>query len=274
MCNECSVNKSVEKSENVQIFNVISQTNIKITNSEDSSVFTQKNFANSFEYKNENKLTIKNEEIVKNEDEIYDEIDPCELDWNKSKKKSKKRSKKEPNSMVDDSKRFSTTRKRKKHEWVEKTLKTKKFKVINLSIEEQMKELDDRRISKDVHSAKYKCEFCVKVFPYSESLQNHMLRHNEVCPHFDMCKVLLQNMHYFVFDFQLIGNFECNICHQRFKEKRNLNNHLSTHSRRYQCSKCGRILHFKITMANHLLRHKNIYACYLCDRLLKYKNLQ
>ncbi|XP_077290715.1 uncharacterized protein LOC143914389 [Arctopsyche grandis] len=133
------------------------------------------------------------------------------------------------------------TRKHKKREWVRETLNMNQVTVLDLSPEEQMKALEDRRISKDFHNARYKCEMCVKVFPHVESLQNHMQRHDKS-----------------------FGDFECSICRMRFVEKKVLKNHFGTHSRRYQCQKCERILHFKTTMATHLLRHENTYVCNTC----------
>lgn len=193
-CSECPVNKSLEKPKNVFVCDVVSQIGLKITNTENSCDLTEDSLSNAFVYENN---PIKSEKNCISEHEMSDndKIDPRELSdgeyldeqisSNKLKEKSKKKSKKESNltisSLSKNVKKSSKTRKYKKHNWVEKTLRLRKSKVINLSIDEQMKELEDRKTSKDFHHAKYKCEFCVKVFPYSESLENHMLRHNEVC---------------------------------------------------------------------------------------------
>ncbi|KAK3921745.1 Zinc finger protein 2-like protein [Frankliniella fusca] len=120
--------------------------------------------------------------------------------------------------------------------------------------------IDDGSVfSPDDISNAFQCTICEVILPNSNSLKSHMLSH-------------------------ALGTYECSLCKLNFKEKSELNNHLSQehgscHSeskesteegREHRCEHCGKVFRSTIALRKHKTTHtgERTVLCSLCGKTL------
>ncbi|CAK1542359.1 unnamed protein product [Leptosia nina] len=117
---------------------------------------------------------------------------------------------------------------------------------VNLTLEEQIEEVEKRKESDNYKNSVFKCDLCYKGFLYEEAWQHHMKKHDKSA-----------------------GSVECVICKLRFKSQQTLNKHLTGHTDKYLCNACPYVSRHKSQARNHVLWHQGImYKCPYCDEMI------
>ncbi|GBP13556.1 Zinc finger protein 226 [Eumeta japonica] len=116
-------------------------------------------------------------------------------------------------------------------------------KEIILSREEQLEELKKRAESLNYIHSPFKCTLCFKGFIDSAAYSNHNLKHDKSS-----------------------GPHECDVCHCRYSNRRQLTSHIATsHSKCYMCKACGHRSHTANQARDHEKWHRGfVYECKLC----------
>lgn len=129
-----------------------------------------------------------------------------------------------------------------------KILKTKKSLLKHcVTMHEKRKHIG--RVSGFGAARRYHCTSCSYCTPHSQTLVNHMRRHNGERP------------------------YSCE-CGKRFTQSSSLAAHLKTHSTNtyFTCALCGKQFKHAFAMKNHLRVHENgTYSCSICRKPLKSK---
>lgn len=115
--------------------------------------------------------------------------------------------------------------------------------VTNLSLEEQIEEINKRKESSNYLNSPYQCNLCYKGFIDTDAWKHHVGKHSPSA-----------------------GDIECQICKFRFKTKRALQKHSSIHERKYACRSCPYISSNTTQAKQHQGWHKGVtYKCKFCD---------
>ncbi|CAH0730839.1 unnamed protein product, partial [Brenthis ino] len=117
------------------------------------------------------------------------------------------------------------------------------MKVIILSEQEQLQEIEERKTSSNYINSSYKCNFCYKGFIMATTFRNHMLKHDPER-----------------------GDLICDICKSRFTEPRALKAHkVHTHERKYICKLCDHVSRSSHRAKEHLKWHSGYtFDCKIC----------
>ncbi|CAB3244145.1 unnamed protein product [Arctia plantaginis] len=114
--------------------------------------------------------------------------------------------------------------------------------VINLSVEEQLEEINKRKETSNYLNSPYQCNLCYKGFIDTQAWKHHVSKHSLSA-----------------------GDVECPICKFRFKTKRALQKHSSIHEKKYACKSCPYISSNTTQAKQHQGWHKGVtYKCKFC----------
>ncbi|XP_045783428.1 uncharacterized protein LOC123879646 [Maniola jurtina] len=123
------------------------------------------------------------------------------------------------------------------------------FDTTQLTLEEQIAEIDKRKESSNYKNSGFQCDVCYKGFITEITYTRHMKKHTKA-----------------------FGTLECPVCKQYWGDKYALHKHSKSHATRYTCTLCG-----YTTMTNESARmhenwHKGTrYKCDHCDaEFIKY----
>ncbi|CAH2064667.1 unnamed protein product, partial [Iphiclides podalirius] len=116
---------------------------------------------------------------------------------------------------------------------------------IELTPEEQKRELLERASSENYINSPYKCDKCYKGFVHPQAFRNHMAKHD-----------------------QASGAHECAICALRYSSARQLRAHeASAHARRFACARCPHRAHTRHQAKDHEKWHNgHTYPCQICGQ--------
>ncbi|XP_075979730.1 uncharacterized protein LOC142978957 [Anticarsia gemmatalis] len=115
--------------------------------------------------------------------------------------------------------------------------------VINLTLEEQMEEIQKRKESANYLNSPFQCELCYKGFVDTLAWKHHLSKHSPSA-----------------------GDIECAVCKFRFKTKRALHKHAANHEKKYACKSCPYISSNTTQAKQHQGWHKGVtYKCHHCD---------
>lgn len=121
-----------------------------------------------------------------------------------------------------------------------------------LTVEEQLKEREDRANEESYIKSPFKCKLCIVSFYSQHVLDNHMTKH---------C--------------QSNGPHVCPICSLRFQQPDKLSNHRTTHALRLICDLCDKRFYYKNSFKNHLVGHTISIKCSECGKgYTSYKSLK
>ncbi|CAH0717975.1 unnamed protein product, partial [Brenthis ino] len=125
-----------------------------------------------------------------------------------------------------------------------------KWKIIDLTEEEAVKEFRDRASDEKYVAAAYRCTDCFKGFSKENMLKRHKtLAHNE------------SNM------------FECRFCHMRFKWKCHVRKHMKQHYTKYECLRCHMVCPIENTAILHEQYHSGIlWKCKFCTEEFRHSS--
>ncbi|CAH0404143.1 unnamed protein product [Chilo suppressalis] len=123
------------------------------------------------------------------------------------------------------------------------------FTITDLTVEEQIADIEKRRDSFNFKNSIYKCLECYKGFLDKDAYNSHMSRHTTEC-----------------------GDHRCNICKTHFKHPNALRKHITAHhTKRFSCNQCLYVTTSRLSARLHVRWHKGIkYKCPHCtDEFLK-----
>ncbi|XP_047519212.1 GDNF-inducible zinc finger protein 1-like isoform X5 [Pieris napi] len=127
------------------------------------------------------------------------------------------------------------------------TNETPNIILVNITMEDFMREREEMAKKNLYMDAKYKCKDCIKRFIYKEIYNEHMKLHLE------------SN-----------GKYMCEICKQRMDSVEKLARHKKKHLIRYKCQECGIIRNNHSTIKDHYTSVHNkqnvTYQCPDCSR--------
>lgn len=116
---------------------------------------------------------------------------------------------------------------------------------------------------------RYHCNSCEYSTPHSQTLINHMRRHNGERPYSCECgKSFTQSSSLSAHrkTHSSTTYFTCSVCGKQFKHAFTLKNHQIVHeSGHFNCTICQKILKSKRSLQSHMHRHYNIYN-YSCQK--------
>lgn len=69
-------------------------------------------------------------------------------------------------------------------------------KILILSPQEQIQEIEDRKTSSNYLNSSYKCSYCFKGFMMPSTFRNHMLKHDPVSIFLSFCSFIVKNSNY------------------------------------------------------------------------------
>ncbi|XP_013141782.1 PREDICTED: zinc finger protein 658-like [Papilio polytes] len=189
-------------------------------------------------------LEIKNEifldETGSIKDENYSSDDSVPLEKRRTKKKVVKK-KKEPTEPKID---------RRRKPFLNDDLNETLFTITDLSVDEQIAEIEKRRESSNYKKSVFKCTACFKGFLDEDAYNSHMTRHTDQC-----------------------GEYECEICKIHFKHSHALRKHVTAHhTQRFSCNQCNYVTTHRQTARLHERWHKGTkYQCPHCqEEFLKF----
>lgn len=114
----------------------------------------------------------------------------------------------------------------------------------------------------------YHCTTCTYSTPHSQTLINHMRRHNGERPFVCECgKSFTQRSSLSAHrkTHSISSNFTCFICGKQFKLDFALKSHLIVHNTgQFKCDICQKVLKYKRSLQTHINRHHNIHN-YNCE---------
>lgn len=99
----------------------------------------------------------------------------------------------------------------------------------------------------------FKCDECVRIFPYTSALQRHMMQ-----------------IHFFE------KPYKCDICNRAFIDKSAIKMHMQVHSgiRPYRCKICNKPFGHPFNIKKHMLVHNGLrpYKCPECGKTYKHSS--
>ncbi|CAL7948472.1 unnamed protein product [Xylocopa violacea] len=131
---------------------------------------------------------------------------------------------------------------------------------------------------KDRHNRPHKCAICPKSFAQSQSLANHIKRHNRVketqkrflCEVCSKCFAQSGSLVAHMRTHTGVKPYVCNVCSRAFTKSTYLQLHLRTHSgeKPYICQYCSRAFARANTLARHITMHTGEakYHCQICTK--------
>ncbi|CAG4969429.1 unnamed protein product [Colias eurytheme] len=168
---------------------------------------------------------------------------PLELQRKKRKKdkvKSVKKVRKKDEPKID----------RRRKPFLNNDLNETLFTITDLTVEEQVAEIQKRQESSNYKNSVYKCTACFKGFLDEDAYNCHVLRHTNQC-----------------------GDHQCSICKTYFKHPHALRKHITAHhTQRYSCNRCPYVTTHRQTARLHERWHKGTkYKCPHCqDEFVKF----
>ncbi|XP_030036746.2 gastrula zinc finger protein XlCGF57.1-like [Manduca sexta] len=138
----------------------------------------------------------------------------------------------------------------------------------NISMHEKRKRVG--RVTGFGSERRYHCTSCSYTTPHSQTLTNHMRRHNGERPYSCECGKTFTQSSSLAAHRKTHSNttyFTCSVCGKQFKHAFTLKNHLNVHERgNFSCSICQKVLKSKQSLRTHMQRHYNIcnYNCEDC----------
>lgn len=126
------------------------------------------------------------------------------------------------------------------------------------------------RVSGCGSTRRYNCTRCDYSTPHSQTLVNHMHRHDGVRPYQCECGKSFTQASSLSAHRKTHSNtksYTCSICGKQFKHTFSLKKHLLVHeSGNYSCDICHKTLKTKQSLQNHIYRHYNVrnYSCEGC----------
>nr|XP_032528381.1 zinc finger protein 879-like [Danaus plexippus plexippus] len=188
------------------------------------------------------------EEQVKIEKEFINEQDtvamgyttddslPLETQRTKAKKTKKKKEKKIQEPKVD----------RRRKPFLNDDLNESLFTITDLTLEEQIADIQKRQESSNFKNSVYKCMECFKGFLDEGAYNGHMTRHTTQC-----------------------GEYCCEICKTHFKHSHALRKHTTAHhAQRFNCNRCAFVTTHRQTARLHERWHKGTkYECPHCNEV-------
>ncbi|XP_022124665.2 zinc finger protein 492 [Pieris rapae] len=129
----------------------------------------------------------------------------------------------------------------------DRTDETSNIILVNITMEDFMREREEMAKKNLYMAAKYKCKDCIKGFIYKEIYDKHMKLH------------LKSN-----------GKYMCEICKQRMDSVEKLARHKKKHLIRYKCQECGIVRNNHSTIKDHYTSVHNkqnvLFQCPDCSR--------
>ncbi|CAF4942784.1 unnamed protein product [Pieris macdunnoughi] len=173
-------------------------------------------------------------------DKDYSSDDSLPLELQRKKRKKTKKVKKVDEPKID----------RRRKPFLNADLNETLFTITDLTVEEQMAEIEKRQESANYKNAVFKCGECFKGFLDEDAYNGHMTRHTNEC-----------------------GEHECAICKTHFKHPHALRKHITAHhTQRYNCNRCPYVTTHRQTARLHERWHKGTkYQCPHCqDEFVKF----
>ncbi|XP_061726952.1 GDNF-inducible zinc finger protein 1-like [Cydia pomonella] len=116
-------------------------------------------------------------------------------------------------------------------------------KIDILSKEEQMREIEARKMAPSYTLAAFGCEVCGKSFATQQVYEGHMLKHDPSA-----------------------GGHACGVCGVRFGTRSRAHVHADAHRLRFTCGACGFLTRTRFIAKNHFLTHSGTtHPCPHCD---------
>ncbi|KAL4702003.1 hypothetical protein ACJJTC_012101 [Scirpophaga incertulas] len=117
------------------------------------------------------------------------------------------------------------------------------FTVKFLTKEEQLEEIQARKLTNNYKTSLYKCDKCFKGFMTEVTYKNHLLKHDRVS-----------------------GRYKCEVCWSRYPILRKLRHHNSRcHEREYKCKSCSFITKSRCQAIGHYRWHNGlVFVCNTC----------
>ncbi|CAG9790637.1 unnamed protein product [Diatraea saccharalis] len=118
------------------------------------------------------------------------------------------------------------------------------FTITDLTLEEQLADIESRRESSNFKNGIFKCMECYKGFLDEEAYNAHMLRHTTAC-----------------------GEYACSICKIHFKHPHAARKHKTAHhTQRFSCNQCSYVTMHRQSARLHMKWHKGTkYKCPHCS---------
>ncbi|VVD04318.1 unnamed protein product, partial [Leptidea sinapis] len=124
------------------------------------------------------------------------------------------------------------------------------FIVRVLTYDEQVEELEKRRVSDQFYFANYKCNICYKSFKTEKIYERHVALHSESA-----------------------GHLECDVCRLRFKKDTDLRSHQRKHQYSYQCKLCPYVTGCDGRARDHAACHTGRkFICDQCGKMFDHVN--
>ncbi|XP_068627343.1 oocyte zinc finger protein XlCOF6-like isoform X2 [Battus philenor] len=117
------------------------------------------------------------------------------------------------------------------------------FVTTTLSMEEQVKEVIQRKETENYKNSPFKCDQCYKGFLDEGIYRSHMTRHSDLC-----------------------GIYVCEVCKLHFFNVRALRHHLTSHTHRFSCKRCPFVTPRRYAAKLHNKYHNGTrYNCSQCN---------
>ncbi|GBP13534.1 Zinc finger protein 658 [Eumeta japonica] len=184
----------------------------------------------------------KEDDVVKNLKTVPELEEECEI---KPKRRKSRRDLPEKKLKVKKVKKDPTEPKidRRRRPFLNDDLNETLFTITDLTMEEQVAEIEKRQESTNFKNSKYKCMKCFKGFLDEDAYNSHSLRHAPEC-----------------------GEHECEVCRTRFKNRHALRKHITAHhTQRFSCNQCPYTTTHRQTARLHERWHRGTkYQCPHC----------
>ncbi|XP_063371766.1 GDNF-inducible zinc finger protein 1-like [Cydia amplana] len=116
-------------------------------------------------------------------------------------------------------------------------------KIDILSKEEQLREIEARKMAPSYTLAAFGCEVCGKGFATQQVYESHMMKHDPSA-----------------------GGHSCGVCGVRFGTRSRAHVHADAHRLRFTCNQCGFLTRTRFIAKNHFLSHSGTtHQCPHCD---------
>ncbi|CAG9790636.1 unnamed protein product [Diatraea saccharalis] len=125
------------------------------------------------------------------------------------------------------------------------------FNVTDLTLREQLADIENRKKSLNYKNSPFKCAKCYKGFSNAITYNAHMIRHTTAC-----------------------GEYSCSICKIHFKSRYMLKNHnLRNHTQRLSCKQCSYVTTYRESAKLHSEWHNGMkYKCPYCGEVFYKKS--